>query len=176
MNLKINRLKKITLISMFVGFAVGSGFALAFLPNVELMTFIIFTSGIVLGSLYGVLVGFLSFAIYSSLNPYGIAPFPLFLAQVLSGSLIGFAGGAIGKSLKNAKRRFARHFFSAVVGILLTLIYDILTNLAAYISMGNPSISLGVFVLAGISFAVVHIISNAFVFFFFSFIWGYLQE
>lgn len=174
MLVKGQRISKITLIAMFVGVAVGFGYALSFLPNVELITFTIFTSGIVLGPVYAMLVGLLSFAIYSFFNPYGISPFPLFLTQIAGGIVIGFAGGTFGKLVVKVQNNLVRSVFSALAGLIVTFIYDVLTNIGAYVSIGNPSVSLWLFIAGGLSFAFVHLVSNTLVFFFFSFIWNYV--
>ncbi|MGB9561495.1 MAG: ECF transporter S component [bacterium] len=168
------RISKITLIAAFVGLAVGFGYALAFLPNIELITFTIFTSGIILGPIYAALVGILSFSIYSAFNPYGMAPLPLFIVQIFSGGIIGLFGGIFSKGLKKIKKHHLRALLASTIGIVVTVIYDILTNIAAYISIGNPELSLWVFIVAGLSFSLLHIISNGLVFFFLSFVWRYV--
>ncbi len=57
--------------AIFVALAAALGFLLLSVPNVELVTFTVFASGVVLGRWRGALVGVLAMAIYSGANPYG---------------------------------------------------------------------------------------------------------
>ncbi len=57
--------------AIFAATAAGLGFALVFVPNVELITIVIFLSGLTLGPMWGGLVGITSEAVYSGMNPLG---------------------------------------------------------------------------------------------------------
>ena len=100
-------------------------------------------------------------AIYSTFNPYGIAPPPVFAMQLVGYGLIGLAGGAVAGWI--AARRlpaFVGAALGVVVGLALTLVYDVLTNLGTAWSMGayrDPWPVVG----AGLAFAVWHLVWNA---------------
>jgi hypothetical protein len=61
-----------------------------------------------------------------------------------------------------SSRRVVRNLVFAAAGVLVTLQYDVLTNLALGISLG----SVLPVVLAGLVFSLVHFVSNAMIFFF----------
>ena len=57
--------------AIFCSIAIGMGFSLMLIPNIELITVVVFISGLYLGIRWGGLVGFTSMAIYSGMNPMG---------------------------------------------------------------------------------------------------------
>ncbi|MFX1353396.1 MAG: ECF transporter S component, partial [Promethearchaeota archaeon] len=65
---------KIVLISMFSALAVVLGYALAYIPNVELFTLTIFLGGFILGKRDGLVIGLLSSLIFVFFNPYETSP------------------------------------------------------------------------------------------------------
>ena len=83
--------------SIFCAIAVGMGFSLMFIPNIELITVVVFLAGVYLGIGWGGLVGFTAMGIYSGLNPMGsgLSFPPLFLMQVIGMSLAGIIGGLV---------------------------------------------------------------------------------
>ena len=70
----MQRTRKALLASLLVATAVALGYALAAVPNVELMTVTVFIAGYLLGAGAGVLVGMAAIALYSTFNPLGAAP------------------------------------------------------------------------------------------------------
>ena len=81
--------------AIFCALAVGMGFSLMLIPNIELITVIVFIAGLHLGIGWGILVGGTAVFIYSGLNPMGsgLAFPPLFIMQILCMSLAGAIGG-----------------------------------------------------------------------------------
>ncbi|HEX7401360.1 MAG TPA: ECF transporter S component [candidate division Zixibacteria bacterium] len=127
-------------------------------PNVEFLTFVIFSAGYLLGMMEGMIVGIISMSIYTSvITPYGLPPLPIALAQIFSMALIGFAGGLIYQMrlLKLFKSIFP-YLIMGLLGLALTVIYDLLTNLAVAYVMGQfiPVM------IAAIPFAAIHLLSN----------------
>jgi hypothetical protein len=154
--------KKIALAGLLSSLAVALGFLFLAVPNVELMTLVVFVSGGLLGARGGALVGIVSMLIYSVANPMGAA-IPLVTVSQLAGLGIVGAAGAVGPQVRRLFRgRAARSTAFAVVGVLLTVQYDLLTNLALGVSVGGIT----AVVAAGLLFALVHFISNALIFFF----------
>jgi hypothetical protein len=126
------------------------GYLLAGVPNIELISTAVFTCGLLLGVRRGAVIGLLGEAIYAGLNPNGISPPPLFVAQVASFALLGAAGGLV-------RPVFARlpwilqAVVAAACGFVLTLVYDVLTNLAVWVTV-RESASLAAIVVGGLSF------------------------
>ena len=106
--------KKLALMGVLIALAIALKLPILSVPNVEFFTFIIFSSGYILGILGGMVVGIISMSIYTSvITPYGPPPLPIAFAQILSMALIGFAGGMAFKSNvvsfdQNSSFRFAK--------------------------------------------------------------------
>jgi len=147
-------------LGVFIALVAGLGFLLSGVPNIELMSLMTFVAGAVLGPLRGMVVGAGAMGLYSGLNPYGMAPPPTFAAQVIGAAAIGAAGGwaSPGGALMRTRAAW-RAPLGAAVGVALTLLYDVLTNLGTAVSMGawrDP----WPFLVGGISFGVWHIVWN----------------
>ena len=84
---------RVALLGIFTALAVVLGYALVFIPNIELFTLMIFLSGFILGKRDGVVVGLMSSFIFVFFNPYGVSPLPLFAYQLAHYALVGFLGG-----------------------------------------------------------------------------------
>ena len=136
----------------------AGGYALTYVPNVEIMTLMAFAGGWLTGALGGAAVGVLGMVIYTFINPYGAAVPLVAAAQILSLGLVGVCGGlwsrrgGVGPRNPSALRLGA-------LGVGLTLVYDFATNVAIGISFGRLLPTL----VAGIPFALIHIGSNALV-------------
>ena len=69
--------------AIFCAMAIAMGYSLMMIPNIELITVIIFLSGVTLNLWWGALVGLVAMGIYSGLNPLGsgLSFPPLFFAH-----------------------------------------------------------------------------------------------
>lgn len=130
------------------------------LPNLEPFTLVFFFIGYRYGALWGATVGALGEFLYSTLHPFGAALPPVTVAQVCGMAVAGLAGG-LGARLDPA-RIFSRsrRWGLALTAVILTLFYDVLTNLAMFWTLGN----LWAWLLAGIPFSALHIVSNSLLF------------
>ncbi len=159
-------LNKLVRASIFTALAIGLGFSLIMVPNIELITVIVFLAGLTLGIGWGVLVGGTAELIFSVLNPFGsglVFP-PLLLSQVFSMITIGAAGGILRPVF--FKQEFSRKGIAglAITGFILTFIFDSLTTLSYPISVGfDLPQTIGIYI-SGIGFTILHQLSNAFVF------------
>ena len=125
------------------------------IPNFEVLTLVVFASGVLLGARDGALVGTVTMLLYSLLNPYGLAHPLVTAAQVAGEAVAGLTGGlAAGLASQPPVVRGAA---LAGVGVMLTAFYDFLTNLASGVVYGQ----LRVVLLAGLPFALWHIGTNA---------------
>jgi hypothetical protein len=152
--------------AIFCALAIGMGFSLMLVPNVELITVIVFLSGLTLGAKWGTLVGGTVIFIYSGLNPMGsgLSFPPLFLMQIIGMSITGAVGGFV-------RPIFYRKQFSvislaglSIVGFSVTLIYDVLTLVSYPISAGLGMAGVLAALVKGMGFIILHEISNAVVF------------
>jgi hypothetical protein len=154
--------RSVASLGIFTALVAALGFALAGVPNIEMMTLAAFVSGALLGPVRGASVGAGGMAVYSAFNPYGIAPPPVFLAQTVGLGIVGAAGGGIGsRHPPEARRRWPTALlFAGGVGAGLTLLYDLLTNLGTAVAIGAVRDPWPV-VAGGVAFGVWHIAWNA---------------
>ena len=152
--------------SIFTALAIGLGFSLLMIPNIELITVIVFLSGLTLGIGWGILVGGTAELIFSVLNPFGsglIFP-PLLISQVISMMLIGISGGVLRRVFFKDNYTKRRIVGLAIVGFLLTFIFDSFTTLSYPFSAGfDMPQTIGIYI-SGIGFTILHQISNAIIF------------
>jgi hypothetical protein len=159
--------RKLSLMGALVALAIVLKLPILSVPNVEFFTFVIFSSGYLLGIIEGLFVGIISMSLYTSvITPYGLPPLPIAFAQVFSMALIGLAGGLAFKlhlvrfDKKPSSLTLLKFLTMGLFGLGLTLIYDLLTNLATAYLMGQ---FLPVMISA-IPFALIHILSNIAIF------------
>ena len=84
----IQRTRRATLAGLLVALIVAAGYSLAGVPNVELVTLLVFVSGFLLGPRLGLAVGATSWGLYSLLNPMGAAVPPVLAVRSQSSSSI----------------------------------------------------------------------------------------
>ena len=130
------------------------------IPNFEVLTLVVFCSGILLGVRDGALVGALSELLYSLLNPYGSAHPLVTLSQVLGIAAAGVAGGVAVRAGLPVLPPTIRAGALVLASIGLTAFFDFLTNLAGGIVYGQ----LRVMLIGGIPFSLVHIGTNILLF------------
>ncbi len=131
--MKTSPVRQPVLLGLFTGTAVGVGYLLAGVPNVELMTLVIALAGAALGLRAGFLTGVLAAVIFSLGSPYGLPHPLLLLAQTCGMGLVGMVGrwGAVPliRTL-TSHRRIRSLVLAGGTGFVATLSYDLLTNLA----------------------------------------------
>ena len=154
--------RKLALSGVLIALAIVLKLPLLSVPNVEFFTFIVFSSGYLLGMVGGMVVGIVSISIYTTLiTPYGLPPLPIALAQIFSMALIGLVGGLVFRfRIVVSFRSFLPYIVMGISGLALTIIYDLFTNLAVAFVMGQflPVM------IAAIPFATVHTLSNIVIF------------
>jgi uncharacterized membrane protein len=152
--------RKLALMGILIALAFALKLPILQLPNIEFFSFVVFCSGFVLGILAGSMVGAVAISLWTFFNPYGFAPWPIALAQIISMILIGFSGGFFRKLNLISNNSIIRIFQLGAGGLVLTFIYDLLTNLATAYVVGQ----LVPVLVAGIPFALLHIGSNTVIF------------
>jgi len=162
----MKRTRRALLASLLVALTVAVSRALAGVPNVELVTLVVFLAGYLLGIRLGVGIGAVVAVGHSLFNPLGPAPPPLLAAQIIGFGLVGAAGGIVGPALAGMRHRVLVAAAAGLTGGVLTLIYQTLTGVASFYTFsGEKSIAalLG-YVGAGIAFSAMHIVWNTAVF------------
>ncbi|MCH7753693.1 ECF transporter S component [candidate division KSB1 bacterium] len=155
---------EIALVGVFSALAVAGAFLFISIHNIEIFSATIFLSGLLLGQRNGMLVGVIASSIFSTFNPYGISPLPLFIAQALSRALVGYLGGRYAK-LGLGKRRFwIRAIAFGVAGLLLTWVYILLTFSSSVFSMGFSLEQLKIWFVGGIVSYLILTVNNVLIF------------
>ena len=160
---------RISLIATFTALAIVLGYAMAYIPNIEVFTLMIFLSGFIMSKKEGAIIGLLSASIFTFFNPLGPSPPPLFIYQLIHYSTTGVLGGLTKDFLRNKEYFkptedlcvFRIMVLFGFLGAIITFIFDILSTLFFY--------GLDLFValyLLNIVFTTIHLIGNILVFIF----------
>jgi hypothetical protein len=137
--------------------AVGLGGAyLHPIPNAQPLDLVIFCAGSLLGMRDGALVGGLTMLVYSTLNPYGVAPPLITITQVLGEAAYGVGGGLLARLGLPRAPLPLRATGLVVAALALTLMYDLVTNLGTGLLLGQVRVAL----MGGIPFALMHMGTN----------------
>jgi energy-coupling factor transport system substrate-specific component len=162
----MNRTRRATLAGLLVALTVAAGYSLAGLPNVELVTLLIFVSGFLLGPAAGPVVGAVSWGLFSVLNPMGTAVPTIVAAQVASGVVVGLAGALLGPAILGMRRHWIGMLLSGLTGLALTLLFQFAVNAAAFVTFADNQAlrAFWAFVAAGIAFTLTHLVWNTAVF------------
>lgn len=153
-----NKTRKIALLAVLTATSIATNYLMIGVINVKLMDLIVFTSGYLLGSGLGAFTGVLVWLVYGTINPFGFS-LPIFLSTMVGESFFGFAGGLFRNRSNDEKSGFDP--WIAVTGFLLTLIYDLFTNIVSGLTAGIPII---IALITGIPFSLAHMLSNTFFF------------
>jgi len=156
----ITQLRRLTHSGGLVAAAFALKYPLVALPNIEPLTLAFFAVGYAYGAPWGAFVGALGMGIYATFHPQGIPIFPVWAAQLFGMALAGFIGGIIAKWVGKSKAGWRRYLPAILGGVLATVLFDLLTNLAFALAIGP----FWPVMIAGIPFAVIHIGSNALLF------------
>ena len=153
----------LTRIASFVAVGLVAGLTLSAVPNVELVTAVCFCSGYLLGAPAGLLTGALTEALFGGFHPMGSSMGLLLVAQVIGMATAGTLGG-VAAIAAGTETRIRYRVVVVGSGFLATLFFDVITNLAYPLAAGfGYRQTLASFAM-GAPFAVVHLVSNVFVF------------
>jgi hypothetical protein len=163
----IQRTRRATLAGLLVALTVAAGYSLAGVPNVELVTLLVFLSGFLLGTRVGPVMGAASWGLYSALNPLGAAVPPVLVAQMSAGALIGLAGAAAGPFILERVGRPAGMILCGLTGLVLTVVFQALVNTAAFFTFVDDrgAGAFWTFMAGGIAFTAMHLVWNTSLFF-----------
>jgi hypothetical protein len=154
----------LTRVSAFTAVGIALGLVLAGVPNVELVTAVCFIAGFLLGMRAGILTGALTETLFAGFHPMGSSLGFILAAQVIGMAFAGALGGLV--VLLAGEMRGGVRYFSIIVlsGVLATIFFDFLTNLAFPLMAGFSFSQTAVALAAGIPFAALHLVSNLLIF------------
>ena len=159
---------RVAITSVFTALSVILGYMLIFLPNIELITLMIFLSGFIIGKKEGTLVGAFSSFIFCFFNPMGASSFLLLTVQLIYYSSVGFIGGFTNNLLKNRKFFKPREdlyvypvlIIFGTIAVLMTAIYSLFAEIAGYSSIAGSAVPFITYLMLGIPYTIIHIIGN----------------
>lgn len=150
-----NKIHSLVLIALSSATAIALGYALVALPNIELVTATLFIAGMIIGWKRSIYVAVITYLVFSLFNPFGF-PNPLLLAAQIAGAIFAVIAGDLSNKYDNP-------FFFFISGFLVTLIYDLLTNIAGYLIFVSKQTFIA-YLIGGLSFSLIHIVSNILIF------------
>ena len=110
-------------IALFSALVYVFSWAMAYLPNIGLMFFIVFTAGYIWGATAGILVGLIGEGLFTTFNPYGPVALPIAIAQVFGAVLCGLIGAGSNRLGLERARRYRLVIVLALAGISCTIVY-----------------------------------------------------
>jgi len=159
------RTTRITLLAcLLTALIYAAGEALAGIPNVEVITLLVFISGFLLGPWWGMVVGGAGMGAHSLFNALGTVAPPVWIAQVVCYAFIGLCGAWLGPRIAAQKTRTAQALLSAAAGFALVTIYQLVVNTASF-SAFAANVPLWTYVWGGLAFAAIQMVWNAALFF-----------
>ena len=162
--LPMYKTRKALLASLLIAAAVALGYALAGVPNVELMTATVFIAGYLLGAGLGAVVGVGAMLLHSTFNPLGMAHPFLMGAQIAGFALIGVAGAWLGPVVTRIESRWVGAGLSASIGFVLTLVFQVLVNAGSFYAFSSTDDHLLTYVKLGLAFTALHLVWNTGIF------------
>lgn len=160
----MNSTRRALLASLMIALSVAAGQALAAIPNVELITFLVFLSGYLLGVRTGALVGATAMGGHSLFNVMGSVIPPMLVTQIVIYAAIGAVGGVLGGVISRTRNAALASVIAGVTGGVLALVYQVAINVTAYFTFTSAT-TLWTFIVGGVAFSVVQIGWNVAVFF-----------
>jgi hypothetical protein len=169
--------RTLTTCALLAALGVSSSTALLIVPNVEMMMIVIFIAGYRYGLRAGVstaiiatiLFEMIASAFFGWLPLVTLAKLPAYLLATIIGSILGRADRPLVEPKNGQLDSLQRtSILFGIIGLLLTLAYDLLTTLAFGIStVGFNLRGLALIYFLGMPFTILHEISNFIVFFWF---------
>jgi hypothetical protein len=116
-------------ISVFSALVYVLSWGMASIPNVKLSFFIIFSAGFAWGIGPGILVGIFGMGLWTFFNPFGPAPLPVSMAQVLGAALCGVTGFLFRSIIRLESFKWPDLVLLILAGVVCTLAFFVPVNL-----------------------------------------------
>lgn len=159
--MRVSELRRLAISGGLVAAAFAVKYTLIGIPNVEPLTLAFFAVGYGYGPLWGAFVGVIGEGMFAAINPMGAPIAPVWVAQIIGMAIAGLLGGLVGRIGRGRGDGRRWHLVLCVsTGVLATIVFDLITNLAMAWSIGPfwPVMA------ASIPFAGIHVLSNALLF------------
>lgn len=154
-------MSNIARVAVFAALAFGVNAPFLAIPNVETFSLALFLSGLFLGRTNGAATAAIAGIIFIFFNPNGPQPVLLVgMAQLLGFLLFGFAGGVLRPLILQKGDSIRSTLILISAGAVLTLWYDLSTNLV-FAALFGPFWPV---LIGGISFSLIHLVSNTLMF------------
>jgi hypothetical protein len=165
----MTEIQRLAFTTAFLAAVVVAGLSLSLVPHVELVTLVVFASGVLLGGRGGAQVGGLGMPLYvlanSALRGFPPSPLPILLAQGAGMALVGMAGGLWrGVWCGGPRYRPAALAALPVLGVLLSLLYQAILNAAFALFLGAETGPRLTAFLSGMAFGILDAVWNGVVF------------
>lgn len=135
-------IRDISLITVLTALCVAGNYAFIEIPNIKIMDLIVFTTGFIFGIPIGTIIAVLSWVVYGTINPFGFS-LPIWLSSLVGEAAFGIIGGICGRINSKNTEKINVFLFSIEMGLwglIITLIYDLFTNIVFAFSFGIPII------------------------------------
>lgn len=150
------RTRRIAISAVLAALAMASAYHP--IPNVEVLTLILYLLGILLGNPWSPLAGGVIAGLYSLFSPYGVAPLPMLAGQIVAGGGIALMGTLAGRwPILRGPLPFL------VAGLVAALGYELLVQIPGFLTF-QRGLPLWPYLLAGLPFTGLHLLANAILF------------
>jgi hypothetical protein len=154
---QLRKSPRVAIIAIMSALTLVGSYVIPF-PNLELGSSLLFITSFVFGGQIGAICALIvSLVYFGLLNPWGAAIPLLLLTQVIGWLLFVAIGHLMGRAGISAYRSYEL----AIVGGVLTLFYDLLTNLGWAWTSSTPYF---IVLVGGALFMVLHVSSNVLIF------------
>lgn len=160
-------MRRLVTIALFIATIVAVGLLFLSVPNLELVTMTCFLAGYFLGTRDGVIAAGTGEAVFSILNPLGMAGVPLLVAQILGMSLTALVASLVARKWKvkaDASATLSTALYFGGMGLLLTLTFDFLTTISFLVFAGFDPEKFLTSLVFGMYFYLTHVGLNTLIF------------
>ena len=155
--------KKIALIVTLTALCVSTSYIMSAVPNIYLMDLLVFVTGVSFGAFVGASVAILSWLVYGVINPLGFNVIIL-ISCIIGETIFGVVGGFIRKHIR-LDHSCNLHIEFGILGLILSTIYDLITNIVYARTFNLPIITA---IVSGWLlppwFGIIHEVSNLILF------------
>jgi len=149
--------RQVAIVSNMTALALLGNYSLASIPNVEFASVVIFITALVFGSKIGTWCALSTSIIYASINPWGPFIPQIWVTQLIGWVYVDVAGSMISKKMSIPYERSAGPKELFIIGVVLTLIFDLVTNMGYSLVFNVPYY---LAIILGLPFMLVHTLSN----------------
>jgi hypothetical protein len=160
-NQGMSRSRRVAITANMAALALVGNYSLVFLLNIELGTSIIFITGYVFDLGMAIAVAMIMSVVFGMVNPWGGFIPHIWLAQVLGWVFTAIVGSLLSRNVEAESDDFYFTLKMGIVGAIVTLFFDLSTNLGYALAFEIPYL---VAIMTGLSWSLVHIASNVLIF------------